>query len=202
VRGGDARMSARSGHCRSRARWPTSRDQHGRSDSAASRHPRSGELRKASGSTAPHRHRGTDVTEAEQPSRGRFATYMVGTALCFGCRLTGRRTELLLEQTIRYAALHAKVPVYVTENGIATEGDVRRVEYIRRALAAALVVARHSAGPPSVAFVQSGMSVVTPQSQRYHIRPRASANRRSLAMATRGLRCRSPKRAWIAATKR
>jgi beta-glucosidase len=40
-----------------------------------------------------------------------------------------------LEQTIRYAAAQAKVPVYVTENGIATEDDTRRVEYIRRALA-------------------------------------------------------------------
>ena len=40
-----------------------------------------------------------------------------------------------LEQTIRYAASHAKVPVYVTENGIATEDDKRRVEYIRRAVA-------------------------------------------------------------------
>jgi beta-glucosidase len=40
-----------------------------------------------------------------------------------------------LEQTIRYAASRAKVPVYVTENGIATEDDARRVEYIRRALA-------------------------------------------------------------------
>ena len=40
-----------------------------------------------------------------------------------------------LEQTIRYAAARAKVPVYVTENGIGTEDDTRRVEYIRRALA-------------------------------------------------------------------
>jgi beta-glucosidase len=40
-----------------------------------------------------------------------------------------------LEQTIRYAASRAKVPVYVTENGVATEDDTRRVEYIRRALA-------------------------------------------------------------------
>jgi beta-glucosidase len=40
-----------------------------------------------------------------------------------------------LEQTIRYAASHAKVPVYVTENGVATEDDARRVEYIERALA-------------------------------------------------------------------
>jgi beta-glucosidase len=40
-----------------------------------------------------------------------------------------------LEQAIRYAAATAKVPVYVTENGIATEDDTRRVEYIKRALA-------------------------------------------------------------------
>src|SRR4030095_10835249 len=40
-----------------------------------------------------------------------------------------------LEQTIRYAASRAKVPVYVTENGVATEDDTRRVEYIKRALA-------------------------------------------------------------------
>ena len=40
-----------------------------------------------------------------------------------------------LEQTIRYAASRAKVPVYVTENGVATEDDTRRVEYITRALA-------------------------------------------------------------------
>jgi beta-glucosidase len=40
-----------------------------------------------------------------------------------------------LEQTIRYASAQAKVPVYVTENGIATEDDARRIEYIKRALA-------------------------------------------------------------------
>jgi len=40
-----------------------------------------------------------------------------------------------LEQTIRYAHKNANVPVYVTENGIATENDARRVEYIRRAVA-------------------------------------------------------------------
>ena len=40
-----------------------------------------------------------------------------------------------LEQTIRYAAERAKVPVYVTENGIGTEDDTRRIEYISRALA-------------------------------------------------------------------
>jgi beta-glucosidase len=40
-----------------------------------------------------------------------------------------------LEQTVRYASAQAKVPVYVTENGIGTEDDTRRIEYIRRALA-------------------------------------------------------------------
>jgi beta-glucosidase len=40
-----------------------------------------------------------------------------------------------LGETIRYAAGQAKVPVYVTENGIGTEDDTRRIEYIRRALA-------------------------------------------------------------------
>jgi len=40
-----------------------------------------------------------------------------------------------LEQTIRYAAAQTKVPVYVTENGIGTEDDTRRVEYIKRAVA-------------------------------------------------------------------
>jgi beta-glucosidase len=39
-----------------------------------------------------------------------------------------------LESAVRYAAGHAKVPVYVTENGIATEDDTRRLEYIQRAL--------------------------------------------------------------------
>lgn len=40
-----------------------------------------------------------------------------------------------LEQTIRYAAAQAKVPVYVTENGIGTDDDTRRIEYVKRALA-------------------------------------------------------------------
>ena len=42
-----------------------------------------------------------------------------------------------LEQTIRYAYAQANVPIYVTENGIGTEDDTRRVEYIRRALGGA-----------------------------------------------------------------
>jgi beta-glucosidase len=36
---------------------------------------------------------------------------------------------------VRYAAKEAGVPIIVTENGIATEDDLRRVEYTRRALA-------------------------------------------------------------------
>jgi beta-glucosidase len=39
-----------------------------------------------------------------------------------------------LEGTVRYAAATAGVPVYVTENGLATEDDAERVEYVRRAL--------------------------------------------------------------------
>lgn len=40
-----------------------------------------------------------------------------------------------LEQTIRYGYAQAHVPIYVTENGIATEDDARRIAYIDRALA-------------------------------------------------------------------
>ena len=39
-----------------------------------------------------------------------------------------------LEHTVRFAAKESGVPVIVTENGIATEDDTRRVEYIQRAL--------------------------------------------------------------------
>jgi beta-glucosidase len=40
-----------------------------------------------------------------------------------------------VEHVVRYAAKETGVPIYVTENGIATEDDTRRVEYYRRALA-------------------------------------------------------------------
>lgn len=40
-----------------------------------------------------------------------------------------------LEHTVRFAAKESGVPVIVTENGVATENDTRRVEYIQRALA-------------------------------------------------------------------
>ncbi len=39
-----------------------------------------------------------------------------------------------LEHTIRYASQQTGVPVIVTENGVATDDDGRRVEYIRRAV--------------------------------------------------------------------
>lgn len=38
--------------------------------------------------------------------------------------------------TVRYAAERARVPVYVTENGIGTDDDVQRIDYVTRALAA------------------------------------------------------------------
>jgi len=40
-----------------------------------------------------------------------------------------------LEHTVRYASKETGVPVIVTENGIGTENDARRIEYIQRALA-------------------------------------------------------------------
>jgi beta-glucosidase len=39
-----------------------------------------------------------------------------------------------LEATIRYASKYTGLPVLVTENGIGTEDDNRRIEYVRRAL--------------------------------------------------------------------
>jgi beta-glucosidase len=40
-----------------------------------------------------------------------------------------------VEHVVRYAAKETRVPIIVTENGIATDDDTRRVEYYRRALA-------------------------------------------------------------------
>jgi len=39
-----------------------------------------------------------------------------------------------VEGVVRYAAKEARVPIYVTENGVATDDDRRRIEYYRRAL--------------------------------------------------------------------
>ena len=55
-----------------------------------------------------------------------------------GVELTGSGEEFYpeaLEHTIRLAAQQTGKPVYVTENGIDTEDDTRRVAYIERALA-------------------------------------------------------------------
>jgi beta-glucosidase len=39
-----------------------------------------------------------------------------------------------LEACLRYANARVRVPIYVTENGVSTDDDERRIEYIRRAL--------------------------------------------------------------------
>jgi beta-glucosidase len=39
-----------------------------------------------------------------------------------------------VEGVVRYAAKETGVPIYVTENGIATNDDARRIEYYHRAL--------------------------------------------------------------------
>jgi len=39
-----------------------------------------------------------------------------------------------LEACLRYASARVSVPIYITENGIATDDDSRRLEYMRRAL--------------------------------------------------------------------
>jgi beta-glucosidase len=39
-----------------------------------------------------------------------------------------------LEAVLRYTASKVRVPIYITENGLASEDDERRIEYIRRAL--------------------------------------------------------------------
>jgi beta-glucosidase len=55
-----------------------------------------------------------------------------------GAELTQNGMEFYpecVEHVVRYAAREAKVPIIVSENGIATEDDTRRVEYYRRAVA-------------------------------------------------------------------
>ncbi|RZT09285.1 aryl-beta-glucosidase [Duganella sp. CF402] len=54
-----------------------------------------------------------------------------------GARLTSNGMEFwpeALGATIRYTAEHVKLPIYVTENGISTDDDKQREEYIQRAL--------------------------------------------------------------------
>lgn len=55
-----------------------------------------------------------------------------------GAELTQNGMEFYpecVEHVVRYAAKQTGVPIIVTENGIATEDDTRRVEYYQRALA-------------------------------------------------------------------
>src|SRR5208282_484465 len=55
-----------------------------------------------------------------------------------GAELTQDGSEFYpecVEHVVRYAAAQAKVPIIVSENGIATEDDAQRVEYYRRAVA-------------------------------------------------------------------
>jgi beta-glucosidase len=43
-----------------------------------------------------------------------------------------------LEACLRYAAARVRVPLYITESGIATDDDSRRTEYIRHSLVGTL----------------------------------------------------------------
>src|SRR5437899_453026 len=43
-----------------------------------------------------------------------------------------------LEACLRYAAARVSAPIYITENGVSTDDDARRIEYIRRALSGVL----------------------------------------------------------------
>ena len=55
-----------------------------------------------------------------------------------GAELTQNGMEFYpecVEGVVRYAAKETGVPIFVTENGIATDDDTRRIEYYRRALA-------------------------------------------------------------------
>jgi beta-glucosidase len=47
-----------------------------------------------------------------------------------------------LENVIRLAWQETQVPVIVTENGLATSDDTRRVEFIRQALAGVRIACR------------------------------------------------------------
>jgi beta-glucosidase len=77
-----------------------------------------------------------DFIGVQTYTRNRFDVHGV-MAKPPGAELTQTGDEFYpeaLEATIRYAHAATRKPVYVTENGIATEDDTRRVEYIRRAL--------------------------------------------------------------------
>jgi beta-glucosidase len=76
-----------------------------------------------------------DFIGVQTYTRSRIASKALRPPL--GAELTQMEYEFYpesLEHTVRFAAKETGVPVIVTENGVATEDDTRRVEYIRRAL--------------------------------------------------------------------
>jgi len=81
--------------------------------------------------------RGDEFVGVQTYTRDRFGPH--GTLpLEPGVEVTQMGYEFMpraLEATIRYAHAKAQVPVIVTENGIATEDDTRRVAFIEQALA-------------------------------------------------------------------
>ena len=79
---------------------------------------------------------GDDFVGVQTYSRTRFGPQGLLPAE-EGVELTQMEYEFwpeALEATIRYAAAKTGLPVIVTENGVSTTDDTRRVEYIRRAL--------------------------------------------------------------------
>jgi len=80
--------------------------------------------------------KGDDFIGVQTYTRSRIAAKVLPPPQ--GAELTQMGYEFYpesLEHTVRFAAKETGVPVIVTENGIATEDDTRRVEYIHRALA-------------------------------------------------------------------
>ena len=80
--------------------------------------------------------RGDDFIGVQTYSRQRFGLYGPLTPE-EGVELTQMGDEFwpeALEATIRYASKVTGLPIIVTENGIATADDMRRIAYIERAL--------------------------------------------------------------------
>jgi beta-glucosidase len=80
--------------------------------------------------------KGDDFIGVQTYSRQRFGPHGPLEAE-EGVELTQSQYEFwpeALEATIRYASRKTGLPIFVTENGIATDDDTRRVAYIERAL--------------------------------------------------------------------
>jgi len=81
--------------------------------------------------------RADDFVGIQTYTRHRISTMTLPPAI--GAELTQMGYEFYpesLEFAVRYASEKSCVPVVVTENGVATEDDARRIEYILRALTA------------------------------------------------------------------